>query len=298
MQVPYSDVFVVVVTFHPAEDLLANLAALRPQVGTVIVVDNGSSAEELVWLRAGTTSIGFELIENGENFGIATGLNVGIRRAMQLAGERMSEAWVLLFDQDSRVTDGFTAAMLAGFASSRWGDRLGLLAPHYRDKRFGSPLTPDRTPDGALAVAMTSGSLLRMATLHGHGLFADELFIDSVDHEYCLRLRAAGYVIDECLDAILLHSPGDPTLFRFRGKVRFQAANYSPVRRYYQERNKIWMYRRYFRRFPGYCTRLFVVSIKDFAKIVLVETGKLLKIRFFLCGVLDGLRERMGRCPL
>ena len=280
-----SNICAIVVTHHPDQDVLDNLKAVRPQVQTLVVVDNGSSVTCLDMLRKARTSIGFTLVENGTNKGIAAALNIGIRNT--------SEPWILLFDQDSRVTEDFQRITLRCFQTSRWADRLGMLVPRYQDKRLGGVIPPERLGAGTLAVAMTSGSLYRRETFQVHGLFAEELFIDGVDHEYSLRLRAANLVIDECPDAVLLHSPGTPTCYQWFG-WSFQATNYSPIRRFYQERNKIWIYKRYLFKFPGYCLRQMLASAKSFVKIVLLEREKLSKIRLFLRGILDGLMGRTG----
>lgn len=283
------DVAAVVVTYHPDIKVLENLATLRPQVERLVVVDNGSTVEERDALRITASNLGLELIENGENLGIATALNIGVRLALTLDAQ-----WIFLFDQDSQVTPGFTRNMIRSFSESRWKDRLALLTPQYQDMRLGIHITPDRAPEG-LETAITSGSLLRAETFQRHGLFCDELFIDSVDHEYSLRLRQAGLILDETTSAVLLHSPGDLTFHKLPGPKPFLASNYSPVRRYYQERNKIWMAKRYGRRFPLFFVRQFIVSLKDLTKIVLVEKNSWDKFRYFMRGVADGLRGRMGR---
>lgn len=279
----------IVVTFHPDQDVIRNLTALSGEVLEILVVDNGSSAASLDLLRQARASLGFGLIENGENLGIATALNIGIRGT--------TSPWILLFDQDSRVTPGFAQDMLRCFQSSRWGDRLGLLVPRYEDQRSGTPIQPERLSTGSLAVAMTSGSLLRRETFDTYGLFADELFIDSVDHEYSLRLRAANLILGECAEAVLLHSPGTPTHYRWLG-LGFQTDNYSPIRLYYQERNKLWLFRRYFLKFPRYCSRQLLVSVKSFVKILLLEQDKRRKFSFFLKGICAGLLGKTGRLNL
>ncbi|MQA90708.1 MAG: hypothetical protein GEU90_10795, partial [Gemmatimonas sp.] len=40
-----ADVLAVIVSYHPDESIVANAAAIASQVGSVLVVDNGSSAE-------------------------------------------------------------------------------------------------------------------------------------------------------------------------------------------------------------------------------------------------------------
>jgi rhamnosyltransferase len=285
-----ANVCAVVVTFHPDSDVLENLSNLHQQVHRVVVVDNGSSLESITPIRAASSRIGFHLIENGENLGIATALNIGIRHAQSVGAE-----WVLLFDQDSTVTPGFTEAMLRGFASSRWGKQLGILVPRYVDKRLGATIPGISIEDGGLEAAMTSGSLLPVSVFRDHGFFEDALFIDGVDYEYSLRLRRRGLHIEEYTDAVLLHSPGAPRVHSFRGQYLFQTHNYSPVRRYYQERNKIWVTRRYWAKFPFFCVKLFYFSIKDYFKILFAEDNKWEKLRACFYGVADGVRERMGR---
>lgn len=281
----------IVITYRPDAQVMHNLETLRPQVDQLVVVDNGSDASAVAMLQEASSRIGFDLVTNGENLGIATALNIGSRRAIEHGCN-----WLLLFDQDSCITGEFTQVMLATYATL--SARVGILVPHYIDSRTGHPLASVRLGDGTLATAMTSGSLISVPTFEACGPFADELFIDSVDNEYSLRVRKAGYVIAVCDDARLLHSPGSPRSHTCFGLVKFQSTNYAPIRRYYQERNKLWMYRRYGLRFPGFCARDFLRSLIDLVKILLVESDKRRKCRFFFRGVHDGLRGRMGKLEL
>ncbi len=286
------NVCAIVVTFHPDADVLGNLQQVRPQVETLVVVDNGSAEPELQGLRISSASLGFELIENGSNLGIATALNIGVRRARELNSD-----WILLFDQDSRVTEGFVPAMITAFQEGESaGRRMGILVPTYRDLRLGTPMIALLEADGSIETAMTSGTLMRSALVDEIGLFCDEMFIDGVDHEYSLRVRSARRTIEECSAAVLLHSPGDPVAHHhpFRRKP-FYASNYSPIRRYYQERNKLFLVRRYWRRFPAFSRRQFRVTFKDLVKIILFEQNKLPKLRYLLLGWWHGLSGRMGR---
>ncbi len=278
----------VVVTFHPEESVEEHLKAVRQQVNCLVVVDNGSSVHRVEWLRRICSELDAELIENRANLGIASALNFGVGHAQSLGVQ-----WIMLFDQDSCVTEGCVQTMLYDFEHSGWGARLGILVPRYHDRRLHTDIPQERVQEG-LEAAITSGSLIRASTFVKHGAFVDALFIDAVDYEFSLRLRRAGYVIDQCESAMLLHAPGAPVVHSFLGRKRFRTANYSPVRRYYQERNKVWVTRRYLRSFPAFCAKLFFYSVKDAVKILLAEPDKWIKCRFMLRGFFDGLRERMG----
>jgi len=285
-----NNVCAVVVTFHPDADVLDNLSKLRGQVQALVVVDNGSSEASICLLRAASLQLSIELIENGENLGIAAALNTGIGWAARNGFE-----WVILFDQDSATTPGFIDAMLGAFEKSPCEDRLAILVPHYVDKRSGVDLPQDAADSGGLQTAMTSGSLMRISLFSEQGPFQEELFIDSVDSEYSLRLRSCGYQIQECDDAILLHSPGHPKVLSFCGIRLFQTANYSPIRRYYQDRNRIWLVRKYWRIFPKFCLRLFRDCCRENVKIILGESRKWSKCYCAGLGIADGLRGRMGK---
>lgn len=284
------DVCAVVVTFHPDGDVLENLTKLRQQIGRIVVVDNASSHEEVAMLRSASTAIGFHLVENGSNLGIATALNLGIT-----SNEARKSLDFFLFDQDSCVTDGFAETMLRYFHEAPNRDHLGILMPCYLDKRLGTPLDAIREIDGRVQTAITSGSLIANHTFEEHGLFVDDLFIDGVDHEYSLRIRAAGLTIEECSSAILLHSPGTPTSHRLIRAKPYVSANYSSIRRYYQERNKVWLIRRYWQTFPDFCKRQVMLTVKDLAKIILFEENRMSKCRYILRGWWHGVRGRMGR---
>ena len=285
-----NNVTAIVVTYHPDSEVLENIPKVQQQVQRVVVVDNGSSLKSLIPLRAESSNRGFCLIENGENLGVATALNIGIRQAQALGA-----VWVLLFDQDSTVTPGFTQAMLDGFASSRWNSYLAILVPHYIDKRLGSSLPAVGLNGGELEVAMTSGSLVPVSVFRDHGLFEDGMFIDAVDFEFSLRMRSRGFHIEECSKAVLLHSPGTPKTYRFREHYLFQTTNYSPLRRYYQARNNIWMVRHYWTRFPLFCLKRSFDIAKDYVKILIAEDAKWNKLRAGWKGTLDGVAGHMGR---
>jgi rhamnosyltransferase len=286
-----ADVCAVVVAYHPDGDVLDNLSTLRRQLETIVVVDNGSNKDEVLALRERCISLGAMLIENNENLGIARALNQGIEAARAIHSE-----WVFLFDQDSRVTEGFVDTMMRGFAESPFGERLAILNPRYVDSRLGNDLLQHRQlRDGSLEAPTTSGSLTPMHVYRETGLFAEELFIDGVDYEYGLRVRSMNYFVATCNEAVLLHSPGAPVRHRLLGLMTFTSSNYSAVRRYYQERNKIWNLRRYGRRYPGFFVYQFYISLKELTKILLADENRWRKVRFFFRGYLDGLRNRMGR---
>jgi rhamnosyltransferase len=279
----------IVVTFHPHSEYLANLAKIRAQVDSLIVVDNGSSEKELAQIRFSSQELGFKLIANGDNLGIAAALNIGVREA-QKEGCR----WVALFDQDSVVTEGYIATMIAEFRTYGQQRKIMQIIPRYLDPETGIEWAVSEFEDGGVFLTITSGSLFSMEVFERCGLFQEDLFIYCVDDDYSLRIRKKGFYIGVTRNAVLLHQSGHPTSRKLFG-MTITTKNYRPEVRYYYARNKVWILRFYGKTFP----RLIVPTLREFVtiplKIALMEDAPWEKIKLFIRGLADGVVGRTGR---
>ena len=86
---------------------------------------------------------------------------------------------------------------------------------------------------------ITSGSIIPTSVLDDVGLMREELFIDFVDIEWCLRARRKDYKIVAINKVMIDHHLGDYA-------VSFMGHHYpihSPLRMYYYFRNAIYLYR-------------------------------------------------------
>lgn len=269
--------------------MVANLSNTRAQVQGIVVVDNGSNPEELSPLRQAAPELGYQLIENGENLGIAEALNRGVKWAKEQGFPR-----VILFDQDSRITEGFLDTMLETLESHQQRERVASLHPRYMEPYTDIGPIIRRAADGGPFVSITSGALMPVWIFDRIGYFASEYFIDEVDTEYCLRIRAAGYILADSQQAVLRHAIGQPTSVTVLG-FRFRPSNHSAIRRYYMYRNRIALYRKYFITFPAWTLHAMYISAKDTTKWLLGEKGRARKFRNSLLGTWDGLIGRMGK---
>jgi rhamnosyltransferase len=288
---PERTVCAVIVSYHPRSEALENIRVVMTQVQALVVVDNGSDADEVATLRASSEASGFRLIENQENRGIAEALNQGIAWARS-----RGFPWVILFDQDSTITSGFIDQMFATWESHPRRERVGSIHPRYRDRLTGVEQTKimRAKSDGGPITSWTSGALMPTWIFDRVGYFASDFFIDYVDHEYCFRLRAAGYYVADSREAILLHSPGQPAKVSVLG-FSFVPSNHSAVRRYYISRNRVVVYRKYFPMFPAWVLQHICFTVRETAKWVLGEHDRVRKLRNFLLGTWDGLVGKMGK---
>jgi rhamnosyltransferase len=286
---PENKVCAVVVTFHPGATDIQNLGKLRSQVETLVVVDNGSTEDQLEALRIAGQSLDAVLLENSANLGIAAALNIGVRWAIAHQHE-----WVALFDQDSTVTDGFIESMLDGMKALPGSSTVMQIIPRYRDLVSGNEEVIGLHSDGGPFITRTSGSFFPIRVFEKCGLFTEELFIYCVDDDFSLRLRSMGFSIAQSKTAVLLHSAGKPSRVSILGKS-FTTRNYRPEIQYYWARNRVWLLRKHGRRYP----HLIYWSLRSLVgvplKIALGEKMPGRKIGMFARGILDGLLGKTGR---
>jgi rhamnosyltransferase len=279
----------VIITYHPTPKMIENLRNVLAQVENLIVVDNGSSAEELDPVRFASQTLGFHLIENRENLGVAEALNQGVRWA-----KGKGYPWVILFDQDSGLTDGFVRQMFATWERHPEPERVASIHPRYVDPETGIEMVVPRDSQGGPLLPMTSGALMPHWIFDRIGWFPAEYFIDFIDWEYCFRIRAAGYLVVNSEQATLLHVPGDPATKNVLGHT-FHLSNHNATRRYYISRNCIIFYSKYFRSFPGWVLSNIYGQLKDTIVCLIAEEDRARKFRNILLGTWDGLTGRMGK---
>jgi rhamnosyltransferase len=284
----------IIVTYHPDRDLAQHIAVLRGQVGGLVVVDNRSSDSERAWLRELAKRYSFTPLENSDNLGIGAALNQGIRWAVAQGGFR----YVVLFDQDSEAREGFVEALVSCLQRHPSSDRVAVAAPRIYNRNTASTDRPRANSQGHYQVAQTSGSLMPLRVFDSEGWFNEELFIDYVDYEYCLRVVTAGWGIAYCHDAVLSHSPGKSSRHAFLGLYLGTTTNYSPLRHYYSTRNGVWVIRQYWRQHSKWCARQAFSILKEKMKVLLLERNRKAKLSLSFRGFRDALQGNLGKLPI
>lgn len=291
MEMHPDSICAVVVTYNPCVKDIANLTRIRPQVNGLVVVDNGSPIGSLDTFRIENIDPNVAIIRNGRNLGLPAAMNIGMRWAADHNYE-----WVILFDQDSTVTDGFVQAMLRTYWEHPRREEIGIVAPLYISRTTGGVIakSPRFVGKGLLRAAMTSGSLIPMKIVKKYGGFDERLFIDILDYEYSLRLRREGFIIVQSSDARLLHEPGFPVTRSLPGGFQLNLQNHKAERVYYIMRNLVWMTIKYGHAFPELYIRILLRQSYMVTTILLFEDDGLKKLWYSLRGLIDGARGRMG----
>jgi rhamnosyltransferase len=292
----------VIVTFNPEPlRFKALIESALPQVGHLVIVDNGSKAANLAWLRPyHSLSKKLRLIELGNNIGIAAAQNVGIAAVKEQGAE-----YALLFDHDSLPDSEMVRNLLVVLEDkTQKGIKVGAVGARYYDPRQNNPPpfievrgfrvirkgcnNKDRVVTVSYVIA--SGSLISMNTLAAVGGMREDLFIDYVDIEWGLRALRQGYQSFGVCDAQMEHDLGDAPILFFGKSIPY----HSPLRHYYLFRNAVWLYRQPY--LPvgwklGDASRL----VLKYVFYSLFGKPRFQQIKMMSLGICHGVLGRMGK---
>ena len=292
----------VVVTYHPDGEVELNLRALVREFGHVLIVDNGSLPETVAMLAIipGTTFLAL-----GKNVGVAAALNRGAEWARQRAFQ-----WIATFDQDSMPAQGLAEGLWAAHLRHPHAAIVGpcLLEEASRDREYRWVCRHKTWPGmyqrvecgdsdlSGVTVTITSGSLIQLGVWEELGGFAERLFIDYVDIDYCLRVIRQGHEIVIAAQTFLHHKLGARTTGRLLG-WDLRPTHHAAFRHYYIARNRVEVWRRHALAVPHWALFDFAYACSNGLRVVALESNKWTKLKAMLLGTWDGLRGLGGPCP-
>jgi rhamnosyltransferase len=278
----------VVVLFNPVESAVGLVRTLVSGGNGVVVVVNAADDSILRELR---TIQSVSMLDNKENLGLATALNIGIRHAFEANGSE----FVALFDQDSSPEAAMPRDLVTELQASSVAT-VACIGPILIDRkdveaRYASNDEPHRG-DRPRSIP-TSGTVISKAAYDAVGPMMDELFIDGIDHEWCFRARSKGFAVLVSQHTRMLHDMGDASLNYFG---RYKPVHRSPVRHYYIVRNAIYLARLAYLPLRWRVIELLKTVRRIFAYLV-VSSDRRRTFRLIAHAVGDGLAARMGACP-
>ena len=288
------DVCAVITTFRPDEGFLERVRRIQSQVGSVVIVDDGNSTENVVQLHSWfPESSDIILHHNPMNVGLGASLNKGISIA-----KHKGYHWVLTLDDDTAVFPNMMANLIKACqtVTKGGGKPVAIMGMSALDEGVAS--FPRPSADGPLVVEkrgiITSGSLISLSVYHTIGGFREEFFIDSIDYDYCLRARANGYRVLRVCQVGMTHRLGHASRHQI-GPFDVVTTNHDPIRRYYAFRNSTVLMREHLNDDPLYSLAVIFFQLKTLALVLLAESNKRNKLMWMVRGLWDAWRKRLGK---
>lgn len=231
-----------VIFYNPASHVFDYVQTYLPYLKRLFILDNSATPAVLPFPLKSDPKISYHFL-NG-NKGIGAALNFAARIAREQGYE-----YFLTMDQDGWFSARMARLYFEYAQSVLLLDRVAVLSPAHEKKEelADTSFSTFSEPD----TVMTSGNLIHLRAFEQIGGFDESLFIDTVDHDYCLRAKLSGFRVLQFDRIYLEHRLGRRQTVE-RGGRAITIITHPPERLYTITRNNLKLWRRYARSFPDY----------------------------------------------
>jgi len=223
-----------------------------------------------------------QYLHNEENHGIAYALNVAAALALADGFD-----YLLTMDDDTVAPPSMVTQLVNYLFALPDFNRVAIISANQTTNNHVELISE-------VFFTMTSGNLVNLAAYRLIGPYANELFIDHVDHEYCIRAVSLDYRIIVANAVYVSHRLGEKKTVRLLNR-RLNFISHSPLRLYYTVRNSVYILRKYAFSQSAACLLVMNSTIKEIIKSVFFEDKKNVRIAYMYRGCKDGLSGRMGK---
>ena len=275
----------VVVLYDPPSGILERIETYRNQVEVLFAIDNservGSRIQETL------EKLGNVVYQwNGRNLGIARALNTGAALAIQRGCD-----FLLMMDQDSEGSPTLVEELLRAH-SDVVKFHVGILYAYHEYQNYHQRKGKDTVSE--IFLADTAGTLLDLQAYRKAGSFLEDLFIDYVDFEYCLRLHSKGFTLWRVNNATIYQRLGNLSPAKFLW-WKVGVSNHTPIRMYYRIRNRLVVARNYFKYYPAWSLKEFILTPYVLVKMLAFEEHRWEKTKMAGRGIRDFALGRLGK---
>jgi len=268
-----------VILYEPLPSVKYNILSYIDDIDYLYIVDNSRYRSSVIFELA-PYSYKIKVLHYGKNIGVASALNLAIARAKE-----DNYKWLFTFDQDTYFEGNECSLFLENLFSLKLNNQVAIVSPLH-NKKF---INKNKPLVSNIDFVMTSANCINVDIAYSLGGFDEKLFIDEVDHEFCLRLKKYNYIIYINNHISVKHKLG--VSHKLFSKVKI----YPSLRLYYMIRNYLYIRRLYkiynidfFKNRDKYLVKFFVYqlifgdNIKD-------------NIFYIVKGIKDYSKNRFGK---
>ena len=271
-------ILAIFVIYNPDISLLhRNIGAVYEYVDSIIVWDNSSE-----------TNFAPAFLNKEKVKYINKGINLGLSKAYNYAWKYAKEnefSHLLTMDQDSTFED-FGLYL----SDIKKANEVAIFVPYVEHIVFKKLKSDIQEVD----TAINSGALIPIEILKATNGYYEDFLLDMVDEEFFQHARALGYKILKLKNHRLIHCFGNSKEIRLFHKHICWNVGYSPKRIYGICRNRMIVFHKY--HLPKKDMFIYIFrDFKNFVKMFLFESNKLIKSKAYLYGYFDGIFNKSSR---
>ncbi|MDB4903548.1 MAG: putative glycosyltransferase [Mucilaginibacter sp.] len=277
-----------VILYNPKIFVFKNIESYLDHLDVLYVIDNSEIIDIQFVTALKLINSKIVYVPQNKNVGIASALNIAARLAIN-----SKYNWLLTMDQDSYFYDGeFFDIWITNIDND---NKIGLLAASYTNE-YDQWQKVYSNNFNEIHFAVTSGNIINLEAWSFTKGFEDKLFIDEVDHDYCLKLRKHKYKILTSKKVFIGHMIGEfhETKNKNVGEKK-KLILHNPSRYYYMSRNVLYLCKKYFFTDVKFVLLRFYYLIKMLGKMILIYPEKLTYLKFFFRGIRDFMLSKYNK---
>ncbi len=263
----------VIVLYFPKESMVEYILKISIFFNKIVLIDN-TPKNKSFFTKKSFFPPNIFLISNFKNRGVAAALNTGCHFLF----DRESN-YTILFDQDSSIKENFSCSVndilkICNIENSI----IGLSHKESAIRRVFH--LENRIPLNKSKTIITSGTIISKNVFTLLGEFREDFFIDSIDHEYCLRAHKHKINVLSTKAALINHHIGSKG-----GLIPI----HNHERKFYIFRNVIVTIKLYWKDDIFWALKQFLRLITELFHAAFLEKDKIKKLNNMLRGIKNGL---------
>lgn len=266
------------VLFNPKEEQINNLK--KYSVFTKIYIfDNSITSNETRVNKLRLDNLVY--LWNGQNNGISKAFNCIMNK-----GKEDGITHILCMDQDSE----FTSLDLKKLKTRVEKKMTSKVAVYAASTKYA---TENKDSEGINEVdfAITSGSVLNLSIYEQLGGYDENLFIDSVDRDYSIRVKQNNFKILQDNSIVMQHQIGD------RKKNLVGVNEHNAIRNYYIFRNRLYIMDKFKNEFnlSQMIRSKYLAMLRQLISILFFEKDKIKKFKLVKQAIHDFKKKKFGK---
>jgi rhamnosyltransferase len=269
-----------IVLYNPDEDFYKNLLSYLNEFQFIYINDNSNNENILIKdLSYRYKNIIYKY--NNNNLGIAKSLNLICHDAI-----KDNNKYILILDQDSKILNFKYNKLINSHILIN--DKVAIISLSFSETNFNDNLYEKD-------IVLSSGSILNLNIWSKMNGFEEKLFIDEVDHDYCLRILNNKFLIIGTSRKYIEHKVGFIKPHKILYIKNILVSYHNPLRTYYCFRNSNYIIFKYL-----FTNKLFVLNrilnlCKEIYFSLFVYTEKKQHFFFMCLGLIDFIRSKYGK---
>lgn len=267
-----------IILYNPDNLLIDNILSYLEEIDRLYIFNN-SITGDIDFPEAIKAKITY--IHNGENKGIAVRLN----EAMLLARAEGYE-YLLTMDQDSSFNLGDLSIYKSIIKQQPLIKEIAMFGVAHDKKELNIPVANDGKEK-----LITSGSIINLCAIPNELIFDEQLFIDSVDIEFCFNAWSHQLKTILVNSILLNHNMGEVRLVTTPLLDKQKRMTHSPLRLYYIVRNYFYV-RKKFHQYKDHFTSSIILN--EIKNGIFYGGAPLEYIKEITSGIFDAFNGKMG----